>query len=220
MALDDVAAGERIVEPGREARRPRQAQRFGADPSVRASPEAVAEDDRRHPSGRRRHRMAVEQHGATEAADQRVELLGQEPVVGPVGLVEALLELVRADRAAPQDSHGLWVRPGTMPRPPRARALIRARPPPSITDGSTSSSARLQSIAARGARAMTAPLPRWIARHASRSTSGSSSPSQGRAAARGHGNQPIGIVAARMRHGQAGPAARRAADGRSGRGGE
>src|SRR5436309_3304881 len=43
-----------------------------------------------------------------------------------------------------------------MPSPPRARALTRLRRAPSITDGSTSSSPRLQSTAARGVRAITA----------------------------------------------------------------
>src|SRR5579872_7320317 len=62
-----------------------------------------------------------------------------------------------------------------MPRPPRARALTRPRRTPSITEGSTSSSERLQSTAARGVRAITAPQPRCSARQTSRSTSGSSS---------------------------------------------
>jgi hypothetical protein len=61
-----------------------------------------------------------------------------------------------------------------IPSPPRALALTRPRRAPSITDGSTSSSLRLQSIAARGARAITAPQPRWSARQTSRSTNGSS----------------------------------------------
>jgi hypothetical protein len=118
--------------------------------------------------------MAVEQQSAAEPPGEHVELLLERPMIGPVGLFEALLELPRADRAPPQIAVVLGTS-GTIPSPPRARALIRPGRPPSMTDGSTSSSARLQSIAARGARAITAAVPRSTARHASRSTRGSSS---------------------------------------------
>ena len=62
-----------------------------------------------------------------------------------------------------------------------------------------SSSARLQSTAALGARAITAPQPRFSARQTSRSTSGSSRLASAGLPARRAVDQPVGIVAAGMR---------------------
>ena len=118
--------------------------------------------------------MAIQQERDPEAVEQQTKLVLDRSMIGSVGLVEPLFQLMRADRAPPQIA--MLLRPGG----DDAEAATCARghsPTPGAVDyrGVEPSSARLQSIAARGVRAMTAPQPWLSARHISRSTSGSSS---------------------------------------------
>ena len=46
--------------------------------------------------------MAVDQERAAEAVDEQRKLVLDRAVIGPVGLVEPVVELCRGDRPAPQ----------------------------------------------------------------------------------------------------------------------
>ena len=78
--------------------------------------------------------MAIEQQGAAEAVEQQAELVLDRVVIGPVRLVEPLLELVRRNRAAPQIAVLLGARgndsePAARPsgHPPAPRTLDHRR---------------------------------------------------------------------------------------------
>ncbi len=61
VAVDHVAAGERIVEPGRKTVPGGDRHRFPAEPAVGGAPAAIADHDLGDAGRRRRHRVAIEQ---------------------------------------------------------------------------------------------------------------------------------------------------------------
>ena len=61
VAVDHVAAGERIVEPGRKTVPGGDRHRFPAEPAVGGAPAAIADHDLGDAGWRRRHRVAIEQ---------------------------------------------------------------------------------------------------------------------------------------------------------------
>src|SRR4051794_27786438 len=64
VALDHMAARERIVEPYFKAAPAGDRQRFAADPCVGGPAATIAEDQWRDAARRRRHRVAIEQQRA------------------------------------------------------------------------------------------------------------------------------------------------------------
>ena len=88
-----MAAGERLVQARFEPGAAGDGEGFAADPRAGAAAAAVAEHDRGNAVGRRGHRMAIEQDRAAEAVGEQRELVLDRPVIGPVGLVEPLVEL-------------------------------------------------------------------------------------------------------------------------------
>ena len=86
-----------------------------------------------------------------------------------------------------------------MPSPPRARALSDAIGPDRITVGSISSSARLQSIAALGVLAITAPMPLSTAPFDEIVDQRILQRMQRLRPSLAEGDQPVRIVAARVR---------------------
>src|SRR5690348_4746782 len=102
MALDHMAAGEWIVKSRREARAAADFDGLRADRPGGGAAAAIAEHDWRHARRWRRHRMTIEQQRAAEAVDQQGELRLDRLVVRPVGLTQALVELLAADRPPPQ----------------------------------------------------------------------------------------------------------------------
>src|SRR5689334_6472751 len=104
VALEHVAARERVIEARGEVVPARDGHRLGADPRSRRSAAAVAEHNWRHSSWRRRHRMAIEQKRAAEAVEQQLQLLLDRAMEWPVRFDEPLLELALADRPTPQEA--------------------------------------------------------------------------------------------------------------------
>ena len=122
-------------------------------------------------------------------------------VIGAVRQLEALLELLAVDRPAPKMA--VLLRSSGNDAEPAAGAG-RQRTQAGAVDHRRVDLVLGAVAIDRGTRglAMTAPQPRWTARHMSRSTRGSSSDARAGAPAGGHRDQPVGIVPAGMRHGE------------------
>lgn len=199
MAIDYVTARERIIESRREAVTNSDRHGVPADPAIGSPAAAVSEYHLSNAVRRRRHGMAIEQKRATEAVQQVPELLVDRFVVGAVRLVETLFELARRDRAAPQITMLLgasWNDPKPAARPRRHTSLPRPFDHRRIDFvlGTVAIDRR-----PRGCRddraAATVQRPPHQPINVRIFKDGQGLPPRG-----GHLDQPVGIIAARVRH--------------------
>ena len=199
VALDHMPPGEWLVDRGIEPATARDIDRFAAHPRIGRPPAPVAEDDRRSAVGRRRHRVAVDQQRTPEALDEQSDLAFDRAVVRAVRLVETFVELVGSDRPPPQETVLLRARrddpetaasAGGHPAPPRPvdnrRIDIVLRP---IAVDRRARSPRDHGAAAALKRSPYQPVDQRIFQSSERGP-----------ARRSAFYQPIGIIAARVRH--------------------
>ena len=106
VTLDDVAAGEWIVERDVETALPDNAERIGGQPPGRGPAEPVANDDWRYAVSRRRHRMAVEQQGTAEFVAHPLESIVNGAMIWPVRLIEPVFQVGWTDRLPPKIAVG------------------------------------------------------------------------------------------------------------------
>src|SRR3954468_24627066 len=104
MPVDDMPAGEWIVQSRREAAFAGNPHCFQTERRIGSAAAAVTKHDRRNTGWRRRHRMAVEQDRAAETVEKQPQQFVDCAMVRPMRLIQALFELTFGDRASPQET--------------------------------------------------------------------------------------------------------------------
>ena len=102
MALDHMAACKGVIEAGSKSAAPRRRDGAKAERVISGTTATVADDDCWDAIWGWRHRVAVKEESAAKSLQETAELLLDRAMIGPMGLIDAMLKLLRVDGRAPE----------------------------------------------------------------------------------------------------------------------